>query len=268
MPARVPLPAVDGGPEALFRLESVQTSGDVVSGSMPVGGWLAGPDGRTAAGALAVLVDDVLGYAIIAARPRDHWSVSTEITLDVFAALRTATGLLHAEARVVHTDRTGGFATGRVVDEWGEPVAVCAQRGRWIPVDADTIRPSGPDITLDPADAVGINALLGLGTRPEDDTLEVEVGPRVQNPLGNLHGGVSLAATDAAAARVLAATDGPPLVTASVHIAYVRPVPAGATVGFRPTVRQRGRTTGLVEVDGLVGDRLCTTARVVAQPPS
>jgi len=33
-----------------------------------------------------VLVDDVLGHAILAARPADHWSVSTEIAVDFVSA--------------------------------------------------------------------------------------------------------------------------------------------------------------------------------------
>ena len=107
----VVLPVVETGPEALLRMSELTVSDDgEFRGSMPVGPWLE-VEGRTPAGAVAVLVDDLLGYAIVADLPRGHWSVSAEITLDVLRPLPTS-GRVFANARLVHADALGGYATG------------------------------------------------------------------------------------------------------------------------------------------------------------
>src|SRR6476660_6523591 len=53
---------------------------------MDVGPWLV-VDGRPAAGSLGVLMDDVLGQAVIVGRPGGHWAVTTELAVDVCAPL-------------------------------------------------------------------------------------------------------------------------------------------------------------------------------------
>src|SRR5690242_14160912 len=83
LPVSEPKPFLPGGgPEGLFRVDDLSV-GDAPHGRMITGPWMTGPDGRPSPGGLGVLVDDVLGYAILAARPRNDWSVSTEIALDV-----------------------------------------------------------------------------------------------------------------------------------------------------------------------------------------
>lgn len=254
----VPLPIVDAGPEALFRVGRVYVDGDRVRGSMPVGPWLGGADGLTTAGSLGVLIDNVLGYAIIASRPLDHWSVSTEITLDVVGDLAAATGQLHAEATTVHADGLGGFAVGRVYDDAGTLMASCTQRGRFVPADRATVE---SPIVLDHVDEVD-----DLASLIELDGHLLEVTPRLQNPMRNLHGGIAITVSDLVAADTLAATDGPRLTTASIHMAFLRPTSGGAHAAYAAQVLHRGRTSALVDVVGTVGDRVCTTARVAAHP--
>jgi uncharacterized protein (TIGR00369 family) len=58
-----------GGPEALFRLGRIAVDDTGASAAtMAVGPWLV-VDGRPAAGSLGVLMDDVLGQAVIVGRP-------------------------------------------------------------------------------------------------------------------------------------------------------------------------------------------------------
>ena len=126
----VVLPVVDTGPEALLRMGELSVDGGTFRGSMPVGPWLD-VEGRTPVGAVAVMVDDLLGYAIIADLPRGHWSVSAEITIDVLRPLPTS-GRVLADARLVQADDLGGFATGTVTDEAGTVLALTTQRGRFV----------------------------------------------------------------------------------------------------------------------------------------
>jgi uncharacterized protein (TIGR00369 family) len=86
------------------------------------------------------------------------------------------------------------------------------------------------------------------------------------NPLGNLHGGVSLCVSELVAVRALLGS-GPPLVTASVRMAYVRPLLVGTTVTLTARVLHRGRTLGVVEVVGTgPGGKVATLATVIAHP--
>jgi acyl-coenzyme A thioesterase PaaI-like protein len=254
-----PLPIVDAGPESLFGVGRVYAEGEVVRGSMPTGPWLHGADGNVALGSLGVLVDNVLGYAIIAHRPPEHWSVSTEISLDLLAPLPSGGSRLRAEARTVQADATGGFAVGEVHDEEGNLVAVCRQRGRYVS--------SGPDpapVSFDlPGEVPDLATLIGFRADPATSSLTVT--PVLENPLHNLHGGITLSVADLAASQALR-DGGPPLLTASLHVLYARPVPGGSTLELGTSVQHRGRGLGCVEVIGRIAGRACTIGRVTAQP--
>ena len=57
----------------------------------------SGPSGLPCAGSLAVLVDNALGYAMIAELPKGCWSVSAEISIELCAAIPIDGSLLRAE---------------------------------------------------------------------------------------------------------------------------------------------------------------------------
>jgi acyl-coenzyme A thioesterase PaaI-like protein len=257
------VPVVYGGPESLFRIGGLSVDGQVARGSMPTGEWLAGPDGGVALGSLGVLIDDVLGYATVAPVGGDMWSVSTEISLDVFPALQLPTSRLSVEARDVQFDELGCFATGTVTNDAGDLVAVCSQRGRYVPRTWSLDEPTDRRAAREASD---VTSLIGARlSRTDDGALaELVAAPSAQNPLGILHGGISLCASDLAAA--LAIADGPPLRTASLRIVYTRAVPADSVVEYRATTRHRGRSLALVEVVGSVAGRACTWTQVTAHP--
>ncbi|MCU1414195.1 MAG: hypothetical protein JWN80_1535 [Microbacteriaceae bacterium] len=249
------LPIVTGGPEATFRVEGLTVDGLSTRGWMPAGDWLRDADGRLGPGALGVFADDVLGYAIMAPRPSDTvWSVSTEITVEVFPALQHPTSGFRGEAEAVQFDEFGCFTLGRFTNDHGELVAVGSQRGRYVPLP--------PSMDLDDHAATtggSLEALLGADV--DNGTTLLSVSPAVQNPLGNLHGGISLCASDLAAASASA-----PLRTTSVRIVYVRAVPGGSRVEFTATAHHRGRSFALIDVAGTVDGKLVTRAQVTAGP--
>ena len=230
---------------------------------MPLGDWSTEANGLLAPGSLGVLVDNVLGYACLTAAP-DRWSVTTEMTLDVYPALQRAGDRLHAEAKVVHADTLSGFAVGQVRSARGELVASCTQRGRFLdgrPQAAQSdSRPARQPDRLHPGSLIAGEITAG------DASVRLNVVPELVNPLNNLHGGISLYACDLAVARALAMADAQ-LVTTSVQLAYLRPVAAGTQIQFRPTIIHRGRTFSVVDVSGLVdADRKAIVARASAQP--
>ena len=255
--SRVVLPVVDTGPEALFRLGEITASADpegpVFRGSMAVGPWL-GVAGRTPAGAVAVLLDDVLAYAITEDEPPGMWSVSAEITLDVLRPL-PAIGTLHAEARLVHADSLGGLATGTVTDANGTVLALASQRGRYVKAPDGLVEEGAWGSPPAPGDMERLLAVRAGVPMATSDVLA--------NESDSLHGGISMLCSDLVAAALA-----PELVTASLHITYTRGIAIGAEVLWRADVRHPGRSLTVVDVDGLVDGKVCTTARVVLHPPA
>ena len=254
---------VSGGPERLFRIDSVVPGRTSVTGSMTTGPWSAGPDGQPCAGSLGVLVDNVLGYAIQGRRPEHQWSVSTEISIDFLADFPTNGSPLYAEGRVLQIDAIGGMASGQVIDSTGRVIAHCRQRGRFVPqspgITAATSNNHLP--TVDTATIIGAR-------RAKTPDLSLEVTAELGNPLGNLHGGVSLCASELAGIAALRSSN-QALVTASIHIAYVRPAPVGTHLLFSPTVLHRGRTFALVQVVSTnETGKPCTIATITAQSPT
>lgn len=261
-PVGEPLPIIPAGPESLFQVPRVEVDGEWLRSSMPTGPRLAGPDGRTVGGSLGVLIDNVLGYALIAHRPRDQWSVSTEIALDLLGPLPVDGSTLHAEARVEYVGGGGGvgFASGRVVDDSGRSVAMCRQWGRFVPATTALEVGAAP---FESADGDDLCSLLGARS-VSPSGLSLDVAGALQNPMHNLHGGIALCASDLAAVLALA-DDGPRLATTSVKILYARPVPGASRLDLRTTVRHRGRSLATVDVVGAVGGRVCTLTTVTAQ---
>jgi uncharacterized protein (TIGR00369 family) len=279
-PVSPPTPFIPGGgPEDLFAVGGITVDDEGVRGGMTTGPWMAGPGGLAAAGCLGVLVDDVLGYALVARRAGERWSVSTEISIDVLRPLPGDGTRVQALTDQVHTSAQGGLALGRVLDAGGRVIAVCRQRGRYV-----TQLPPGPatptggvqplvdpvtdGVTLPATDAL-IDAASLLGVRwPGSGTAEplLEVTDRLTNPLGNLHGGISLCASELVAMAALLPSG---LVTASVQVAYLRPAPVGAVVRFAVTVQHRGRTLAVVQVMGTNdAGKICTIATITAHQAS
>lgn len=259
------LSLVHAGPERLFRINQEHCEDGVLCGSMPVGPWLAEPDGTWRVGALGVLIDNLLGYSIIARRPQGHCSVSTEIILDVFEG--PSGGNLRAEASCLHVTSRTGYASCEVVDDAGVVVARGTQRGRYVPVNGFATE---SELERDPLlDVDNLWDLLGLRTRGDDPSpyLELFTSKAVLNPMRNLHGGISLCVSELAAHTALTTGSGPVLTTASVHVVYTRRIPADSIARFTPVVVHRSRSLGIVDVTGSVDGKTCTSARIVVQAP-
>ena len=254
---------VDGGPERLFGFEPVHVDGRRVGGSMATGPWMAGPSGTPRAGALGVLVDNALGTRISAHHPGGSWSVSTEIAIDLIRPIPVDGSVVRATVTSVEVDAIGAFATGEVVDATGNVIARCRQRGRFVPTPALTATNGWHNPRRnDDIDLLGRIAAVTSLTRDGDD-LELLSAPALANPMGNLHGGVSLCVSEWTGALALsrAAT---PLTAASVHIAYLRPIPVGTRVRFTTNVIHTGRGLGVVHVTSLnEAGKPCTVTTLV-----
>lgn len=252
--------------ERLFRIADV--TGDETRGGteMITGPWLADDRGRPCRSSLGVALDDVMGYLISGAAPEGQWAVSTEIHLDFILDPPTDGALLMAESWVLHRGQSTGLAGGRICDADGRLVATGTSRLQILPV---TTNP-GPSATRprqisEPPDATSMLELLGAHRHTNDGASWIELAPTraLGNPLGIVHGGVLLCASEMAGLSELTGDAG--FRTSSVHIAYLRPSPTDQHLIFTPTVVRRGRTFSVVQVVAHTADgKLCTTATVTA----
>ena len=156
--------------------------------------------------------------------------------------------------KLVQSDAQGGFATGTVRNEEGTRLAVCTQRGRFIRAPEGLVEDGAWGGPPRPGD---LERLLSVRDGAPMTTTDV-----LANEGGNLHGGVSMFASDLVAGALA-----PDLVTASIHITYTRAIPIGVPVTWRATVKHPGRSLTVVDVDGMVDEQVCTAARVVLHPP-
>lgn len=280
---RPPLLVMDGGPERTFRVGRASEAEDGESGdvtaTMVTGSWLTGPAGAAPGGTLGVLVDNALACALLRDRPLDVWSVSAEISVDLCGPVPVDGSLLTVRARRVHFGEKGGLASGTVTGSDGTVIALCHQHTRWVPVPGFEIDPAAwaeaAAANTVPADVVAaaggpasLTELLAARLHAADGVavLELPATGELANPLGNLHGGVTFCAVDLAAQAALQSAGGPTS-TASVHVAYPRPIAPGATVRYEAQVVHSGRSLGLVRVTA-VNDagKPCVVASVTTAP--
>jgi uncharacterized protein (TIGR00369 family) len=261
-----PVLYLPGGPEALLRVGDVSGTSALAVGSMRTGPWMLAPDGRPAAGSIGVLTDVVLGGALVAARQPGMWGATTEMSIDFGAALPVSGDEIVLRAATVHRDEHGGLARGLLRDSAGAVVASASQRLRFIPGTPDEAPPAH---AVEPDASSGIFELFGVRSAQRDDRaheLIVDLGPHVQNPLGNLHGGVLLCLSEVAG-LIAVQSSAHPLSTASVHVAYLRPGPRTGELRLLTETLHRGRTLALARVYSVRPDgKTCSVATVAFQP--
>lgn len=269
---------MDGGPERTFRVGRPGEAPGGVTATMVTGPWLAGPAGPVPGGVLGVLVDNSLAHVLLRDRVPDRWSVSAEISVDLCGPVPDDGSPLTVHTRKVHFGEKGGLASGTVTGPDGEVIAQCSQHTRWIPSpfkpeDVEAFfaaRVGEPRHGMTPGEVyaaggpASLTDLLDARIRAADGcaVAEVPATRELCNPLGNLHGGVTFAAVDLAAQAALASVGGP-VRTASVHVAYPRPVSPGTTARFEAQVIHSGRSLGVVRVTALTeAGKPCVVASV------
>jgi len=256
---REPLSIPRGHPENLFDIGPVLAESRGARASMPAGPWLRGGDGRLSPAGLGVLLDDVLGQAVLIKRPAGLWSVTTELNIDVAAPLPADRQTVTATALPVLLDDAGGLARAEVQDAAGRCLAVGTTWARFVAgVPAEVLDPPRLAGDLDRGEC--LSDLLQV--RIPDSGL-LELPPRVDlgNPRGAVHGGVLLCLAVMSAEQALHDSQ---LEVASVRVVYLRP--AAHELKFVPVIVHRGRSLGVVRVDvENAAGALCTSATVTAR---
>ncbi|WP_352231500.1 hotdog fold thioesterase [Actinomadura sp. NBRC 104425] len=250
---------------------------------MRTGPWTEGPDGRPCLGSLGVLVDDMLGYAVVRARPEDHWPTSLEIHVEFSGHMPIDGSPIYAESRAIDLSPSGGLAQGRLFDAAGRTIAIASQRLRYIPGTPSAVlsaastaegtagepaRDAAPATAADFRPATTLEQLGGTLTRHDSGArLAIPVSPAVSNPNRTLHGGIMLCATEIAGHHAVQSAERP-LRTGAVHISYLRPGPLEGEVVFEATTVHRGRSLAVAQVVSRNGQgKVCTFATVTSHAP-
>lgn len=95
--------------------------------------------------------------------------------------------------------------------------------------------------------------------------LVLSVEPQVLNNSDLMHGGIIATCLDVAAAYAIfpQLADNEIVLTNSLTISYLRPVPLGAQIWARARVVRRGRATCFLQSEVGMGDKLVATAQIV-----
>jgi uncharacterized protein (TIGR00369 family) len=260
MDARRGPPTVPRGrPENLFGVGPMLAESGRARVSMPTGPWLRGRDGRLSPAGLGVLLDDVLGQAVLIERPAGLWSVTTELNLDVVAPLPADGPAVSATALPVLLDAAGGLARGEVRDAADRCLAVATTWGRFIAGIPDAVF-DPPELPEDVARGECLSELLQVRIA-DSGLLDLPFRADLGNPQGVVHGGVLLCLAVMSAERALPDSQ---LEIASVRVVYLRP--AVNELKFEPVIVHHGRSFGVVRVDVTnAAGTLCTSATVTAR---
>lgn len=131
-----------------------------------------------------------------------------------------------------------------------------------------SFRPAWQDHRLEVLMATPLHGHMGLReVDPEDPSqgLFLIVTPELANNSQMLHGGLVAAALDVAAAYAIFPTlhDHEVVLTNSLAISYLRPIPVGSRLWARAEVTRRGRSTAFLKSEVGVDDKVMASAQIV-----
>ncbi|MBX3528811.1 MAG: PaaI family thioesterase [Rhodoblastus sp.] len=93
---------------------------------LEAGEWLYNPIGTVHGGAIATLLDSVMGCAVHTTLPKGRAYTSLEIKVNFLRAVTVETGAISAEGRAVHVGRRSAVAEAKAFDGAGKLVATAS----------------------------------------------------------------------------------------------------------------------------------------------
>lgn len=241
----------------------------VVTAQLPVGGMCNPFTGQVTVAALIMLVDDLGGRVNHYRRGAGKWTVSTELSVEIFpGAIESllarpdepvmadahpfgpAGGTSLSVCRLTHCGQVIGGGTVRAV-----PLAVAPQ---------DMLR-RGED-SLVRTDQTTLADLMAVEALPVDGgthRLRQRDDPMVNNLMGMVHGGVSGAALELVGAAAVNYRQETPIPTASIRVNFLRPFVAGAESVYEAVALRIGRTSAIADAAAIgPGGKAAILARV------
>lgn len=237
---------------------------------MRIPAWATSPSGGSHGGAIAVLLDHLLGEEVFATGSAGQWSVTTELSVTYVAPLPPPGSVLLARVSLVATDERGGFARGEVFTETGEVIATGATWANHVPLSPEVEHRIGAAATnglVAPATiaprTAGILKTLGAVASSTADgaTLAVARPDQWANLFGTLHGGVWACLAHIVVGELVGAHAADPWTIAGLSVHFFRPARPSSPVKLSAQYQHEGRSLGLITVRGTDDSgRLCLSA--------
>ncbi|MCG5432028.1 PaaI family thioesterase [Mycobacterium sp. MYCO198283] len=235
--------------------------------SMPVAGLVNPLTGVQSVAPLAILLDAVGGISNHLRRPRDRWTVSSELALEL-SPDGIATMAASTERVVAHARPSGPMGA--------TALAVCTMQCGDTVIGGGTVRsfyipgvgefPPRPADTLPKTPRPQLAELMSVQPAAADDgevVLRQLVDPVLNNQIGIVHGGVSSAGLELAASAAVDAAGA--LHTASVRVNFLRPFLAGEQSRYVGTPLRIGRSTAVGDARAIGDDgRTALVGRITA----
>lgn len=121
--------AGEGAPPPIMKLVG-QTLEEVEEGRvvmrLEAGEWLYNPIGTVHGGAIATLLDSVVGCAVHTTLPKGRGYTTLELKVNYLRPVTVETGSIRAEGRAVHVGRRSAVAEGKAYDAAGKLVATAS----------------------------------------------------------------------------------------------------------------------------------------------
>lgn len=222
-----PVPYYRGPAEVAFGNEPITVTGNTAESAMQLGDWARTEDGSAIhPGAAGVLIDNATAYAALTARGAGQWAVTSEINVDFHDPIPAATKRLLSSATADHRTDGWGHSSGKLLSEDGQLIATLGQRMRYFPGDDSPHRQAHQPADT-PSWLTSLDSRLELTAQEGPRTeFRLNFDPGMHNPLGTLHGGISLCFAELAARKGWeAAPNFPdePFRTSSLRMSYLRP---------------------------------------------
>ncbi|MGI9124760.1 MAG: PaaI family thioesterase [Mycobacterium sp.] len=252
-----------------FGITTLEESGTSVVASMPVGGMRNPFTGLPSVAALAILADDVGGRVNYYRRTVREWTVSSELTVEL--SPDAIDSLLEAPEEPVVGAARGLGPDGTTL------LSICTLSHRGVVIGGGSVRTlplgGGPDEPLrageDPlvrTSDTTLADLMAVEPMPVEGStyrLRQRKDPIVNNLIGIVHGGVSSAGLELAAAAAFNHEQDRPMRTASIRVNFLRQFVSGAQSFYESTALRIGRASAVADATAFGSDgRAAVIARV------
>jgi uncharacterized protein (TIGR00369 family) len=246
-------------------------TGEVLTGSMHITNTVCEAGGALVPGAIAVLADSCLGMALIEGFERPTAMVTSHLHIEFMRHVPAAATVLSCGATVRYIDGSFGLTDGYIDDGLGNEVARATLGGVF--VASPNLVSRGSDVGAQRSTATDngfsdVDALLGTDVvhlSPVEAVVEFQLGPRLSNLFGNVHGGMGALM----GARAIDLVVHQPAISSGLRLAEIRavfpkPIPATGRARCVVSVQHRGRrlTVARAEVhasDGTLAIMVDTT---------
>lgn len=250
-----------------FGIAPIVDSADPYVSSMPLAGLVNPLTGAPTIGPLAVLVDHAAGLVNHYRRASDEWTVSSELTLELTPNALDVVADNPATVAVAiarPTGSRGSTALGSCEITIGDTV-IGIGTVRSVYINHPGEFPQEWPQAVDGQRPTALREIMALDV-DDAKVLRQRENSVLNNSLGIVHGGVSAAGLELAAAAVLNADRADaPLRTASLRVNYLRQFVSGGESRYVGTALHVGRRSGVAEAQAVGADgEVALVGRVTA----